>query len=371
MSRTPALIAITRRGAARAMALAARWPGAVPMVLEGLAPAGVAVLKKPLSERLPGLFQDHDPLVFFAALGAVVRLIAPLLRSKREDPAVLAVDEAARFVIPVVSGHLGGANDQARRLATLLGAQAVITTASDVAGLPAVDLLGRDLGWQLDASPRALTWAAGRVVNGDPVALVQDCGNRSWRQAWDPWPDHVILLDQVEQADPAVHSALLWITRRETPPALAARWADRLVRYRPPPGQGEALAIGLGCDRGTPLATLTTLLDRTLAERGLDRDGIRAIATIDLKGDEPALRQLAAALNLPLRLYGAQRLATVTVPHPSEVVRRHVGTPSVSEAAALLAAGATLDHLLVDKARLRGPDGRNATLAVAVMQLEL
>ena len=368
----PALVAITRRGAAHAARLAQRWPEAQLFVLEpwvAEAGPGAQLLKSPLRDHVPGLLAGHAPVCFFCALGAVVRLIAPHLRSKRTDPAVLAVDEMARFVIPVISGHLGGANAYALQVAGMLRAQPVITTASDSAGTLAVDLLGRELDWRIEAGPVALTRAAAKVVNGRPVAIVQECGDRGWRDAFPSLPDNLALLDDIGQADPARHEALLWITHAPDTTAIARRWPEALVVYRPPRGQAAPLAVGLGCDRGTPLATVEAALEQALAGHHLDSGQIRVLATIDKKGDEAAILALMERLKLPLILFSAARLDGVAVPNPSATVRRHVGTGSVAEAAALLAAGAesAVDHLLVEKVRHRGADGKNATVAIAIV----
>ena len=125
------------------------------------------------------------------------------------------------------------------------------------------------------------------------------------------------------------------------------------------------ITLGLGCDRNTPLATVKTAIGAALAACGATWNDIQAVASIDLKADEPALQQLAAEQGWAIRFYTAQELATIDVPNPSETVRKHTGTPSVSEAAALLAAGADKTNLLIEKHRHRGPDGRNATVSIA------
>ena len=125
------------------------------------------------------------------------------------------------------------------------------------------------------------------------------------------------------------------------------------------------IALGLGCDRGTPLATLRFTLDAALAACESRLADVMAVASIDLKADESALLELAREENWVIRFYTAAELATVDVPNPSETVRKHTGTPSVSEAAALLAAGADKSQLLIEKHRYRGPDGRNATVSIA------
>ena len=125
------------------------------------------------------------------------------------------------------------------------------------------------------------------------------------------------------------------------------------------------IALGLGCDRNTPLATVKQAIDQALALCQATITDVQAVASIDLKADEPALQQLAEQQGWTIHFYAAQELAKVDVPNPSETVRKHTGTPSVSEAAALLAAGTDKSSLIIEKHRLRGPDGRNATVSIA------
>ncbi|MCK6406145.1 MAG: cobalamin biosynthesis protein [Rhodocyclaceae bacterium] len=125
------------------------------------------------------------------------------------------------------------------------------------------------------------------------------------------------------------------------------------------------VALGLGCDRGTPAATIARCLDEALMRAGATPADVRAVASIDLKADEVGLAEVAQAHGWTIRFYPAVELAAVDVPNPSETVRKYTGTPSVSEAAALLAAGADPSHLLIEKHKLRGPDGRNATVSIA------
>ncbi|WP_026687359.1 cobalamin biosynthesis protein [Azovibrio restrictus] len=127
------------------------------------------------------------------------------------------------------------------------------------------------------------------------------------------------------------------------------------------------IALGLGCDRGTPAATLEQAVAEALAACGACWAQVAAAASIDLKADEAGLLELAARQGWTLRFYPAAELAQVPVPHPSETVRKYTGTPSVSEAAALLAAGTDMSRLLIEKHKLRGPDGRNATVSIALL----
>ena len=125
------------------------------------------------------------------------------------------------------------------------------------------------------------------------------------------------------------------------------------------------ITLGLGCDRGTPATTIARCIDEALAQAQATLADVQAVASIDLKADEIGLAEVASANGWLIRFYAAAELAVVAVPNPSETVRTYTATPSVSEAAALLAAGADQTHLIPEKHKLRGPDGRNATVSIA------
>jgi cobalt-precorrin 5A hydrolase len=296
--------------------------------------------------------------VYIVSLGAVVRLIAPHLAGKEQDPGIVVLDEAGRFAIPVLSGHRGGGNALATHLAQAMGLTPVLTTASDVRGTITVDILGRELGWRLEAPKDSVTRACAAVVNDEVVAFVQEAGSRAWWPPETPLPANIHLFERIEDANPDDYASMLWVSRRSLPasPALAGK----LVAYRPP-----RVALGIGCDRGTPLDTLQQALAEALALAGAAVGDVAAAASIDLKRDEPGMCALAEIHGWRVTFYPAAELAAVAFPHPSETVRRHTGTPSVAEAAALLSAGADMAYLIVEKHKLRGADGRNATISIA------
>ena len=244
-----ALVAITKHGAAQALELAGRWPDHLPAphictsakfgkVFAGL-PSPLHVYTGALKDEIPRLFTEHDQLVFFVSLGAVVRLIAPHLRSKDEDPGVIVVDDAGDYVIPVLSGHVGGANAWSERVGALLGATPVLTTASDVGKTIPVDILGRHLGWRVEAPKINITRVSADVVNGEAIAFVQEAGSRHWWTRPTPVPANVELLQSFDQVDPARHRSVLWVTRAELDATFWQQWHEQLVVYRPPEGQGE------------------------------------------------------------------------------------------------------------------------------------
>lgn len=370
----PALIAITRRGVEAAVTIRENhWTEAAIYALSHRSGeknrdhGAISWLESSLAESVPEILRQHDPVVFFAALGVTVRLIAGHLRSKREDPAVLAVDEGHRYVLPVVSGHLGGANRWAEELALLLKAMPIITTASDALGVVPVDILGRDWGFKVESDPETLTRLAGDMVDGLPLALVQECGSRAWRECYTPFPEHVETLERWQLADPDRHRGLLWISRAAIPESMRQTWAGRLVVYRPPKGQGEALAVGLGCDKGCSAATVEEGLRLALQRCFLDESAIKVLATIDVKRHETALLAVAERLQRGLVFYTAGELAEIKVPNPSSTVLQHVGTPSVAESAAIRLAQGGADDLVVEKFGFRGADGKHCTVAIAQM----
>lgn len=357
---TLAVHALSRGALPLATRLAAAL-GAELLVSERIAaeaPAGSTRFTLPMREALAGSFHAHGGHVFVMAIGAVVRMIAPLLRGKGTDPAVVCMDEAGRFAVPVLSGHVGGANALAERIAAAVGAQPVITTASDVQGTIAVDLLGAELGWRFEDPRGNATRAAAAVVNGEPVAVVLEEGAPvAWPEGW-PLPANATLCTRLDEPAVAAAAAVLLVTDRVLPceePAL-----ERAVLYRP-----RSLALGIGCDRATPSPLVERGVEAILAEHALSPASVGALASIDLKADEPALGALAARLGCPLRFFSAAALdGTPGIETPSARVTRLVGTRGVAEPAALLAAGTA--RLLIQKRVYTEPGaGRSMTLAIA------
>ena len=238
------LIAITKHGAQQTAELARLLPNASVCVADKFAPlmAGlsnpVRAYSGPFRDEIGPLFADFDQLVFFVSLGAVVRLIAPHMKNKDEDPGVVVVDDAGQFVIPVLSGHIGGANAMSEQIAALLGGTAVLTTASDVGKTIAVDILGRELGWQVECPKINITRVSAAVVNEEPVAVVQEAGSPHWWTRPTPLPASIHRFTRFEEVDLDHFKAVLWITHAEVTPAHWAQLHERLVVYRPPQGQG-------------------------------------------------------------------------------------------------------------------------------------
>jgi cobalt-precorrin 5A hydrolase/precorrin-3B C17-methyltransferase len=288
-------------------------------------------------------FGECSALVCFLAVGATVRLIAPLLGGKAADPGVVCVDEAARFAVAVLGGHAGGANRLARTVADALGGQPVVTTATDATGIAALD----ELGWPVEGDLAAVTRA---MLDGEPVHLVAEA-------VW-PLPPLPVRPAGPDDPDPPPGAARLVVSDRLVDPARPA------VIARPP-----SLVAGVGASRGAGAEEVVELLESALAEAGLAAGSLRELATVTAKADEPGLRAAARRFGVPLVTHPAERLAALTVPNPSEAVRAAVGTPSVAEAAALVSGGELVvakrrsAHATVAIARLR-PRGRLALVGL-------
>ncbi len=330
-----AIVAITRAGARLGARLQSELPEARLVVANAhRAEAGEAAegFDGPTAVVVARLWADGCDLVLVMATGVAVRLVAPLVADKRRDPAVVTLDEQGRHAIALLGGHQGGANRLAQRVAALVGAAPVVTTATDLAARVRVDQIGEPFGWRLEQSPVAVSAAA---VNGDPLGLYQDAGERAWRPA-------DAAFQEFESLDALLAGGLpaIVITDRALPDA-PANWAI----WRP-----RSLVVGVGCARGTSVVEIEAVVVEALARGGLARASLGALATIDLKRDEPGLLAFAEAEALELRLFSAAELERVVgTLTPSDVVQAHVGTPGVSEPAALLASGAA--ELLVAKVK--------------------
>lgn len=311
-----------------------------------------------LSEQVPALFARCDQLVFFLAAGAATRLIAPCLLSKTSDPGVLAVDEAGRFVISLLSGHRGGANALARTVAGCLGATPVITTASDVLGGLSVDGLADAFGWIAEPAERLKPTAAA-LVNGESVAIVQEIGSRGCWLDETELPDTVTFTHDVRRLQGRRFQQVLWITDRQVDDCRGLD-EQRILWFRPP-----SLVLGVGCERGISTEALADGLERFLQEHRMARASIRTLASVDRKAGETALLELAERHGWQTVFYPPAQLAQVSgIRNPSPLVEQCVGTPGVAEPAALLAAGA--ERLLVEKQVVVSPlSPRRMTFALA------
>lgn len=308
------LVAATAAGRAAAARLATAWPGET------------RTYEPPAAAALRRAWEECDALVCFLATGATIRLVAPLLADKHADPAVVCVDEAARFAVALLGGHAGGANALAGKVAGALDAEPVLTTATDAAGLPGLDTLG----WPVEGAVAAVSRA---VLDGGPVLLEADA----------TWP-----LPALPGNVGATGEHRILLTDRLVPVD------ERTVVLRPP-----SLVLGIGASRGVAAEEVAQLVAAALADAGLSPGSVAQVATVEAKAGEPGIVACARRLGVPLVTYPAARLAEFDVPHPSKAALAAVGTPSVAEAAALAGAGAGAELVVAKRKSVM------ATVAVA------
>lgn len=292
------------------------------------------------AELLASEWERSSAFVAIGACGAITRLIAPHLKAKAKDPAVVVLDPLGRYAIPLLGGHGAGAEQLSLAIAALLEGQAVLTGSSSGQGRLALDSFGRRWGWRRGSGDWDSLMKS--VARGGPIQVHQPSGTQRWQG-----------LDGA--------TALLKPGRSAGLPLVISAERGEGCRWHPP-----CLWLGIGCERGTSLGLLERLIDTSLSELGLAPEAVAGLASADRKADEPALLQLATRRGWPLRCFDAAKLAAVTVPNPSEAVARELGTASVAEAAALLAAGPG-PQLKLEKRieRARGGEQGAATLAIA------
>ena len=310
-----------------------------------------------LKDLLQNLLPRCQGIIAIVSLGALVRIIAPMITNKQGDPAIVVVDEKGEYVISVLSGHLGGANDLARNLAENIGARPVITTASDVRDTIAVDLLGKAFGWTIDSFDH-ITQISAAVVNEEPVAILQESGETGWWPSQKLLPDNIKLYKKIDDLLNSTAEYIIIISHRlfqklENYNFFISR---KSVFFRP-----RVIGIGLGCNRNTPETEIENVVFDTLEDLQLSSKSILGIATIDLKKNEPGLVSFCNKWSYPLFVYSAEELNSAGAENMSEIVFKHTGAYAVSEPAA---------KILVKNERLliRKKISGNVTISVGILE---
>ncbi len=298
-----------------------------------------SVMFKSLSESVAREFQNFSCHIFIMAAGIAVRIIAPLVKSKLSDPAVVVVDDHGRFAISLLSGHIGGANELARNVAKYLHAVPVITTATDIDHVPAIDILAKQHGLLIE-NPEAIKTVHMALLKGQKVRL-HDPMNILQKDLHG-WAETEIEHSMDFQAD-------VFVDYKTT------RFSDRLLLLRP-----KILSVGVGCNRNTSVNEIFASVKDVFFKFNLSINSIDNIATIEAKADEQGILELAMVLNVPVKFFSREDLEQAgAVPTPSEVVKKHMGVASICEAAAIMASNQ--GKLLVPKQVMK-----NVTVAVGV-----
>ena len=294
-------------------------------------------------------WHDYDAFVFIGAMGICVRTIAPYIEDKHTDPAVVCVDSLGRHAVSVLSGHIGGANDLTHHIADLLGAHEVITTQSDNAGLWALDTLAERFNWAI-ASTDDMNQCIFAFVNRQPTALLMEICDEGTDYLEKTLPPHVTVVRSLEEVNPQRFRLVIIVS----PYNLCAPSGVLELHFVP---MIAALGFGLA-NHPDDYEYIYDQIDEAMSHIGV-LPCYKRYCTIDVKEEEEFCAMLVDEYDEELVFYSAEELAQVDVPNPSDVVARHVGTPSVCEAAAIL--GSNHGKLIVPKIK-----GKNWTAALAI-----
>ena len=345
-----AIIAITRNGAYLGARLREKLAAAELHVLRkhgGSAGKGAVLFDGELRQVVARLWPEVNGFIFIMATGIVVRLVAPHLAGKDQDPAVVVMDDAGRFAISLLSGHLGGANELACRCAFTTGACEVITTATDVNCLPSFDMLAKEEGWCIEDLSRVKILNA-LLLEGEEIAVFDPTGRvRPFFHGKGRLGFHETFIEALQSGA----KGFLFVTNRHLPPQVVH---DRLLVLRP-----RNLVLGIGCNSGTEAAEIEDLVCSQLKRLFLSIRSVSCVATATAKREEPGLLRFAEKYSLPVRWYESETLNEVSVPSPpSPHAIRAIGAAGVAEPAALLASAG--GRLLLKKVK-----AGNVTLAIA------
>ena len=300
---------------------------------------------EPTTDKIVELFKNNNALICLFSLGAVIRLIAPHLKDKKTDPAVIVIDDKTNFVISVLSGHIGGANELTEEIAEKLGALPVITTAADVNKTIAVDLVGREFNWKID-DDSTVTKISAHMVNEEPIGILQEAGEKNW---YKNLPKNVMIYDNMGDLKKSNSKAHLIISDK----IIDDEISNESVIYRPP-----SLVIGIGLHWDTTKETIREGIDHCLEKFKLSSKSIAKLVSIKKPQDVQGLIDLGEEMGIPIEYVNREDLAEISAPNPSETVKAFEGTASVSEAAAIKVSGG---ELIVEKQKFPP----NLTIAIA------
>ncbi len=307
-----------------------------------------------LKEHLASIWDKNRAFVFCLATGAVVRLIAPLLKNKAQDPAVVVVDSLGDYVISLCGGHQGKADLLAQLIANQIGATAIITGASHGLSFPAIDILGFTYGWRKGEGD--WTGAMAAVANQETVQVIQEAGSTLWQSHLPP--QHPFYFGFSAPQSEIKPQARIWIS--PTKRKIVTNRDFPKVQWHP-----KVLWVGIGCERDTSSELIEKAIDETCQTYHLATVAIAGIASIDLKADEKGIIEVCQRRNLFFTTFTAEQLNQVDVPTPSQVVKQEVGTSSVAEAAAILAGS----KLLVSKQIFKS-NNQSGAVTVAIAQAD-
>ena len=307
-----------------------------------------------IKEHVDAHFGDYSAWVFIGAMGICIRTIAEHVQHKYHDPAVINIDSTGRFVVSVLSGHVGGANELTEHIASLLGAQAVVSTQTDNTGLWALDLFSRKYGWAQVNNMEGLNKPIALYTNGKPTALLLEVRDKFTLELERTHAEHVDIYYKREDLDESKYELILVVSPR------VYETSKPCIQYIP-----KSLALGLGCRYQCAPKDIPEYICNEIRRLGYYPEAIKRIGTIDLKKDEPLLKEMLQLLKIEeADIYTSEDLAPVEIKNPSDYVFKVTGVYGVAESASRLSA--RMGSIVIEKQKGMLHDGNDFTFAVSI-----
>ncbi len=308
-----------------------------------------------INSCISDVFDEVKSIIFIGAMGICVRSIAPYIKDKHTDPAIVNIDSTGKYVISVLSGHVGGANDLTQRIAHILGAEAILTTQSDNTNLWALDILGEKYGWTTTSNTANFNEPLTTFVNKKTTALLLDINDEGTQYLERTIPEHVKVYYSYKDINLSEYKLLIAVTPYRYP------LTDiQTIYYHP-----KVLHLGVGCRKECKPDGISEYITEALNNNNMAIASIKDVSSIDIKKDEPLLKALQSHfMSIPVNIYTANELKDIEVANPSEKVEEVTTVAGVAESSAIKSAGG--GFLILEKQKGKLSDGNDFTFAIAI-----
>ncbi|QVY65954.1 precorrin-4 C(11)-methyltransferase [Polaribacter sp. Q13] len=346
-----AIIAVTEKGLEKALIIQKEFPKSLVITTLNSSDKNVSTISS-ISNYLTDNFLKLDGICFVTALGICVRLIAPYIQDKNIDPAVISVDDLGLNVQAVLSGHKGGANDFSLKVASVLGANPIISTSSDVQNIWALDTLANQFDWQVVTS-LSMNKTMALFVNNKPTALLLDIKDKGTQHLEKTVPNFVTVFYDETEIDYTQFELFIAVSYKVYTSTIAS------VFFIP-----KVLSVGSGCSKQLDSVLFETTLKEELKSRNIHFSAIKNVGSIDIKAQQQAYLDFSTKNNIPFSTFTSDEIDTITVPNPSEMVQSKIGVDGVSESTAMLLSGSK--NVLIEKQKIHLENGEKFTFSIAL-----
>lgn len=307
-----------------------------------------------IDDCVKNIFNSCAAILFIGAMGICVRSIAPYIKNKRTDPAIINIDSTGKYIISVLSGHIGGANELTERIAHIVGGEAIITTQSDNTGLWALDTLNVKFEWTVESNTNNFNHPLTTFVKGQKTVLLLDIKDAGTAYLERTKPDHVDIFYKFDQIDLKNYELLIAVS------PFIYDSDIQTIYYRP-----KVLHLGIGCRKNCNPEGIPEDIAQKLSENNISVKSLKDISTIELKKEEPLLKKLQNAFgNIPIKIHKADDLKDIEVINPSEKVEEVTSVQGVSESSAIKSSDGGL--LIIEKQKGKLSEGNDFTFALAI-----